>query len=125
LAAVAATQVAPLLWPGRGVAAAEAAPAEQENESSLSGADTTVTDRLYLDIGVCPEAIRIDRTLGDKTPFCTDPQPLGRLVVELFGRAAPGSVAAIVAAAQAGAYDNTAVSCCRHCSCASFDGSGP
>ncbi|EFN53309.1 hypothetical protein CHLNCDRAFT_26066, partial [Chlorella variabilis] len=72
--------------------------------------DTTVTHRLYLDIGLCPEAVRTNRTLGDKTPFCTDPQPLGRIQVELFGRAAPGSVANIVAAAAAGAYDNTALS---------------
>lgn len=66
-----------------------------------------MTHRLFLDVGVCPEAVRTDRKLGDKTPFCSDPQPLGRVVVDLYGKAAPGSVATLVAAAQAGAYAST------------------
>lgn len=72
-------------------------------------ADTTVTHRLFLDVGVCPEAVRTDRRLGDKTPFCSDPHPLGRIVVDLYGNAAPGSVATLVAAAQAGAYASTSI----------------
>ena len=167
LALLAAAAAAPQL------AAASTAAADVELPALASGieaVDTTVTHRLYLDIGLCPEAVRkympacsspsrglrccpspqadtlaappcpadtlpgatavrptggcppaslspppaaqvrTNRTLGDKTPFCTDPQPLGRIQVELFGRAAPGSVANIVAAAAAGAYDNTALS---------------
>lgn len=69
---------------------------------SSAGVDTTVTHRIFLDIGVCPEAVRVNRTLGDKTPFCSDPASLGRIVINLYGRAAPGSVANIVAAAKGG-----------------------
>ncbi|KAL4859096.1 Peptidyl-prolyl cis-trans isomerase CYP28 [Chlorella vulgaris] len=78
--------------------------------AASAAVDTTVTHRLYIDLGLCPEAVRANRTLGDKTPFCKEPQPLGRIVVDLYGKAAPGSVATIVAAARAGAYDNTALS---------------
>jgi hypothetical protein len=57
--------------------AAEAAPL------AAAAPDTAVTHRLFLDIGLCPEGIRTDRTLGDKSPYCTDPQPLGRITIDL------------------------------------------
>ena len=69
-----------------------------------------MTHRLYLDMGLCPEGVRANRTLGDKTILCTEPQPLGRIVIDLYGRAAPGSVGNIIAAAQAGAYNGSALS---------------
>ncbi|PSC76546.1 peptidyl-prolyl cis-trans isomerase chloroplastic [Micractinium conductrix] len=93
-------------------AAEPAADLLESSSSSSSGADvdTTVTDRIYLDVGLCPEAVRTDRRLGDKTPFCQQPDAVGRIVINLYGHAAPGSVATIVAAAKAGAYANTSLS---------------
>ena len=46
------------------------------------------------------QAVRTDRRLGDKTPFCQQPDAVGRIVINLYGHAAPGSVATIVAAAK-------------------------
>ncbi|KAL4431600.1 hypothetical protein ABPG77_001442 [Micractinium sp. CCAP 211/92] len=83
---------------------------DSSSSSSSQAIDLTVTHRLFLDIGLCAEAVRTDRRLGDKTPFCQEPEPLGRLTIDLYGKAAPGSVANIVAAARAGAYDFTQLS---------------
>ncbi|GJP39900.1 hypothetical protein CLOM_g24225 [Closterium sp. NIES-68] len=55
--------------------------------------DTTVTQRAFLDFALCPTAVRLDRTLGDDTLICTDGAPLGRVVLGLYGRAAPDTVA--------------------------------
>ena len=96
-----------LLAAAPAAAALAAAPQCAAAAEAAAEVDTTVTHRLFLDVGVCPEAVRTDRKLGDKTPFCSDPQPLGRVVVDLYGKAAPGSVATLVAAAQAGAYAST------------------
>ncbi|KAL4458988.1 hypothetical protein ABPG75_013853 [Micractinium tetrahymenae] len=116
LAAAPAAAAALLLPPSAAAEAAlEAAPQgsgfiDDSSSSSSQVVDLTVTYRLFVDIGLCPEAVRTDRRLGDKTPFCQEPEPLGRIVVDLYGRAAPGSVATIVAAARAGAYDSTQLS---------------
>ena len=42
--------------------------------------DTTITDVVYLDVGVCPDGVRADRSLGDKA-ICTSTQPLGRIII--------------------------------------------
>ena len=42
--------------------------------------DTTITDVVYMDVGLCFEGVRQDRTLGDKA-LCTSTQPLGRIVM--------------------------------------------
>lgn len=55
---------------------------ENGNRDVQTGLGTeTVTDVVYLDIGVCPEGYRTDRTLGDKSALCTSADPLGRLVI--------------------------------------------
>lgn len=33
------------------------------------------------DVGVCAGGARQDRRLGDKTVLCTDPEPLGRIII--------------------------------------------
>ena len=77
--------------------------------SASPEADTTITDRVYLDFGLCPEAIRVNRTLGDKSALCLEPEPLGRLVIGLYGKAAPGTVALFLATLKAGAYEGSAL----------------
>jgi len=52
-----------------------------------------VTSKVYLDIGLCPTAFRSDRRLGDKSALCEDPSPVGRIVLGLYGDAAPSTVA--------------------------------
>jgi peptidyl-prolyl cis-trans isomerase B (cyclophilin B) len=52
-----------------------------------------ITDRVYLEFGLCPEGVRSDRRLGDKSILCSDPESLGRVVIGLYGNAAPGTVA--------------------------------
>ncbi|KAL4541392.1 hypothetical protein Ndes2526B_g05923 [Nannochloris sp. 'desiccata'] len=52
-----------------------------------------ITDRVYLEFGLCPEGVRNDRRLGDKSILCSDPEALGRVVIGLYGNAAPGTVA--------------------------------
>jgi hypothetical protein len=42
--------------------------------------DTTITDVVYLNVGVCPEGVKADRTLGDKA-LCSSAEPLGRIVI--------------------------------------------
>ncbi|CAI5956124.1 unnamed protein product [Closterium sp. NIES-64] len=66
---------AALLSPSPSLAASPAAP------------DTTVTHRAFLDFAVCPTAVRLDRTLGDDALICADGEPLGRVVLGLYGRA--------------------------------------
>jgi peptidyl-prolyl cis-trans isomerase B (cyclophilin B) len=61
-------------------------------------------------MGLCPEGVRNDRKLGDKTILCTDPQPLGRLALDLYGNAAPGTVAAFKALVASGALNGTCIS---------------
>lgn len=36
---------------------------------------------MYLDVGTCPSGVRQDRKLGDKSVLCSDPEPLGRIVI--------------------------------------------
>ena len=37
--------------------------------------------QVFLDIGLCPEGLRSDRTLGDASAICTDATPLGRVTI--------------------------------------------
>ena len=76
------------------------------SEEALS----TITDHVYLDFGLCPEGVRSNRNLGDKSILCSDPEPLGRLVVGLYGNAAPGTVATFKEVVRSGALAGTALS---------------
>ena len=68
--------------------------AEEMATTAPSGVQLdAITDRVYLDFGLCPEGVRSDRRLGDKSILCSDPENIGRLVVGLYGNAAPGTVA--------------------------------
>ncbi|CAM6104413.1 unnamed protein product [Calypogeia fissa] len=55
-------------------------------------ADTTITDKVYLDLSVCPSASRSDRTLGNTSQLCNVGEPLGRIVIGLYGRLVPQTV---------------------------------
>lgn len=37
--------------------------------------------QVFLDIGLCPEGLRADRTLGDPSAICTNATPLGRVTL--------------------------------------------
>jgi peptidyl-prolyl cis-trans isomerase B (cyclophilin B) len=91
-------------------AAAQAGEERYLEPNSTTLGDATVTDRAFLDIGLCPEGVRSNRKLGDKTILCTDPEPLGRLVLNLYGNAAPGTVANFKALLAAGSLNGTCFS---------------
>lgn len=57
---------------------------DKEKDVQTRSGSETVTDVVYLDIGVCPEGYRTDRTLGDKSALCTSADPLGRLVIGIM-----------------------------------------
>lgn len=65
--------------------------------------------QVYLDLALCPQALRTDRAIGDKSALCSDPRPLGRLVIGLYGDTAPGCVAAFTSLLGSGAYTGTTV----------------
>jgi len=90
--------------------AASTPPFPSPSPSSQAVATTdlfSITDRVYLDIGMCPEAIRQNRTLGDKSVLCSDPVSLGRLNIGLYGDAAPGTVATFKTLISSGALNGT------------------
>jgi len=62
---------------------------------------------VYLDIGLCPQAFRQDRRMGDKSALCEEPEPMGRITLALYGRAAPATVGNFLALVRAGALEYT------------------
>eukprot|EP00879_Flechtneria_rotunda_P020250 GHRR01021297.1.p1 GENE.GHRR01021297.1~~GHRR01021297.1.p1 ORF type:complete len:343 (+),score=85.95 GHRR01021297.1:223-1251(+) len=84
-------------------------PAHAESDPDL---DRTVTDRIYLDIGVASSAFKPagERTLGDKTVLPGDAEPIGRIVIGLYGKLAPVTTSNLVAAIQAGGFTGSAFS---------------
>ncbi|XP_024395315.1 peptidyl-prolyl cis-trans isomerase CYP28, chloroplastic isoform X2 [Physcomitrium patens] len=80
-----------LLVSGAAVTAA-ALPSYADEETGTSGVDTTITDRVYLDIMECPSLARADRTLGNTSLICTDGEDLGRIVIGLYGKQVPQTV---------------------------------
>lgn len=103
IAAAAAAVSFPPAFPSS-VAAAEATTAAAKAEQQ---APDFVTARAFLDVALCPSGYRPDRTLGDATALCSDPEPLGRLVLGLYGNAAPGTVEQFLALVRAGELDGT------------------
>ncbi|XP_011084039.1 peptidyl-prolyl cis-trans isomerase CYP28, chloroplastic [Sesamum indicum] len=54
--------------------------------------DTTVTDRVFLDFSLCPSYF-LNRTLGEyDLSVCAESEPLGRLVLGLYGNLVPITV---------------------------------
>ncbi|KAF9614900.1 hypothetical protein IFM89_021257 [Coptis chinensis] len=55
--------------------------------------DVTITDRVYIDLSICPNYFRPDRTLGDdEYTACEETEPLGRVVIGLYGKQVPLTV---------------------------------
>lgn len=69
-----------------------------------------ITDRVYLDIGLCPEAARRDRTIGDKSILCQDPEILGRITIGLYGNLLPITVSNFLSLIKSGALVGTCFS---------------
>lgn len=81
-----------LLLASGAAATAAALPSYADEEVSSSAVDTTITDRVYLDIMECPSLARSDRTLGNTSLICTDGEYLGRIVLGLYGKQVPQTV---------------------------------
>ena len=43
--------------------------------------DSTITDKVFLDVGMCSTMFRVDRKMGDKSILCEEPTPTGRIVI--------------------------------------------
>ncbi|OAE29073.1 hypothetical protein AXG93_1626s1000 [Marchantia polymorpha subsp. ruderalis] len=65
---------------------------KSEPVRAVEKVDTTITDRVYLDLSICPNNSRKDRTLGNTSQICTVGEPLGRIVIGLYGRQVPQTV---------------------------------
>ncbi|PON78886.1 Cyclophilin-type peptidyl-prolyl cis-trans isomerase [Trema orientale] len=56
--------------------------------------DTTVTDRVFMDFSLCPNYFRPERTFSDDiSSLCSESALLGRVVLGLYGRLVPLTVA--------------------------------
>ncbi|PPR87482.1 hypothetical protein GOBAR_AA33211 [Gossypium barbadense] len=70
--------------------------------------DTNITDRVYLDFSLCPTYFR-NATAADSTHLCSDPSPLGRLVLGLYGNLLPLTVSTFKRMCTSSSYKNTLV----------------
>ena len=68
-----------------------AADGQQQQQQPPPQQQTEVTQRVFIDVGLCPTAVRtgVDRRVGDASVLCSDPEPLGRLVIGLYGKVRP------------------------------------
>nr|XP_043628517.1 peptidyl-prolyl cis-trans isomerase CYP28, chloroplastic [Erigeron canadensis] len=53
--------------------------------------DTTITDRVFMDFSICPSYFQT-RTLGSDLALCPDSEPVGRVVLGLYGNLVPITV---------------------------------
>ncbi|KAL4564099.1 hypothetical protein LXL04_028151 [Taraxacum kok-saghyz] len=53
--------------------------------------DTTITDRVFMDFSICPSYFQT-RTLGSDLAQCPDMEPVGRIVLGLYGNLVPITV---------------------------------
>lgn len=70
----------------------------------------TITDTAFIEFGLCPGGVRSDRRLGDKSILCDDPAPLGKVMIGLYGQAAPGTVENFKTLMTSGALNGTCIS---------------
>ena len=68
-----------------------------------------VTDRVFLEVGSCSSGYRKDRKLGDRSILCEEPDILGRIVIDLYGTVAPGTVANFKRLIQSNVLEGTVV----------------
>lgn len=54
--------------------------------------DLTITDKVFLTFDLCPTATRLDRTLGDTSLVCEAGEPMGKVVIGLYGNQVPRTV---------------------------------
>ena len=108
-AAAAAVSLSAFPFVAGEAAAAPTTAQRQQRPPPSADAPDFVTARAFLDVALCPSGYRPDRTLGDATALCSDPEPLGRLVLGLYGNAAPGTVRQFLALAAGGELDGTLV----------------
>ncbi|KAL3157549.1 hypothetical protein ABBQ32_012004 [Trebouxia sp. C0010 RCD-2024] len=83
------------------------ADSQQITESADQEPDLTITDKVFLDVGLCPEGLRTDRTLGDTSAMCSDATPLGRVTIGLYGNLVPQTVSNFCSAVKSGLYTGT------------------
>lgn len=82
-----------------------AEPAYSDTNTVERPPDTTITHKVFLDVGVCRQ-VQSGRTLGDKA-FCTEPEQLGRIVIGLYGNTVPATVHNFLELVKDGAYNST------------------